>query len=110
MFNNFFFENRTVYEIMSKSMVEPEGPQMTSQYDICIALSCTRLRARAHARMLPLTHPRIRNIYCFYTATVIRECASLLRYTYIICLVTFRPSITLRFKFQLLPRTEVFSL
>ena len=33
MFNNFFFsENRAVYEIMSKNMVEPEGPQMTSQY------------------------------------------------------------------------------
>jgi hypothetical protein len=32
MFRNFFFENRAVYEIMSKNMVEPEGPQMTSQY------------------------------------------------------------------------------
>ena len=32
MFNNAFFENRTVYEIMSKNMVDPEGPQMTSQY------------------------------------------------------------------------------
>ena len=31
MFNN-FFENRAVYEIMSKNVVEPEGPQMTSQY------------------------------------------------------------------------------
>jgi hypothetical protein len=28
----FFLENRTVYEIMSKNMVEPEGPQLTSQY------------------------------------------------------------------------------
>ena len=32
MFNNFFFENRAVYDIMSKNMVESEGPQMTSQY------------------------------------------------------------------------------
>ena len=32
MFSNFFPENRTVYEIMSKNVVEPEGPQMTSQY------------------------------------------------------------------------------
>ena len=31
MFNNFFSENRAVYEIMSKNM-EPEGPQMRSQY------------------------------------------------------------------------------
>ena len=28
----FFSENRTVYEIISKNMVEPEGPQITSQY------------------------------------------------------------------------------
>ena len=27
-----FFENRAVYEIMSKNMVEPEGSQMTSQH------------------------------------------------------------------------------
>jgi hypothetical protein len=34
MLNNLFFfsENRAVYEIMSKNMVEPEGPQMTSQH------------------------------------------------------------------------------
>jgi hypothetical protein len=31
MFSNFFFENRAVYEAMSKNMVEPERPQ-TSQY------------------------------------------------------------------------------
>jgi hypothetical protein len=30
--NNLFSENRTVYEMMSKNMVEPEGPQMISQY------------------------------------------------------------------------------
>ena len=32
VFNNFFLENRTVFEIMSKNTVEPEEPQMTSQY------------------------------------------------------------------------------
>jgi hypothetical protein len=26
------YENRAVYEIMSKNVIEPEGPQMTSQY------------------------------------------------------------------------------
>ena len=30
MFNNIFPENRTVYEIISKKLVETEGPQMTS--------------------------------------------------------------------------------
>ena len=34
LFSIIFFplENRAVYEIMLKNMVEPEGPQMTSQY------------------------------------------------------------------------------
>ena len=34
MFSNFFFfsENGTIYEIMSKYIVETEGPQITSQY------------------------------------------------------------------------------
>jgi hypothetical protein len=32
MFSNFFFEYGTVYEIMSKNIVEPEGPRITSQY------------------------------------------------------------------------------
>jgi hypothetical protein len=30
--SNIFFENHAVYEIMTKKVVEPEGPQMTSQY------------------------------------------------------------------------------
>jgi hypothetical protein len=35
MFNNFFFfENRAVYEIMSKNMVELEVLQMTSKYGV----------------------------------------------------------------------------
>jgi hypothetical protein len=28
-----FFTNRAVYEIISENIVEPEGPQMMSQYD-----------------------------------------------------------------------------
>ena len=31
-FSNFFPENHAVYEIVSKTMVQPEGPQMTSQH------------------------------------------------------------------------------
>ena len=34
MINNLFSENRNVYEIMSKNMVELEGPHMTSQYGV----------------------------------------------------------------------------
>ena len=29
MFSNFFFENRVVYELMPKNVVEPEKPHMT---------------------------------------------------------------------------------
>jgi hypothetical protein len=36
MLNNFFSENRAVYEIMSKIMVEPDTPQMTTQ-NMCFA-------------------------------------------------------------------------
>ena len=32
VFYKVFSENRAVYEIMSKNVVEPEGPQMTSQH------------------------------------------------------------------------------
>jgi hypothetical protein len=35
MFSNFFSENRAVYEIMLKTLVETDGPQMTSQYGAC---------------------------------------------------------------------------
>jgi hypothetical protein len=31
----FFFENRTIYEIMWKNTVEPERPHMTVYYGAC---------------------------------------------------------------------------
>ena len=51
-------------------MVEPEKPQMTSQYGAC-------------------AHIPVSNTYCLSTATMILERASLLRYTYIVCLVVW---------------------
>ena len=34
MLHNFFYlEIRSVYDVMSKSMAQPKGRQMTSQYD-----------------------------------------------------------------------------
>jgi hypothetical protein len=95
-----FSENGTVYEIMSKNMVQTEMPQMTSQYGV-YALHAglaelyarmrvhtpsrldTHIHTRAHAR----THKVISNTYCFSTATTIRERASVLCYTHIACLV-----------------------
>ena len=34
MFNDFFFLNRAIYEIMWKDAVEPDRPQMTIQYSM----------------------------------------------------------------------------
>jgi hypothetical protein len=65
MFNNFFFffENRTVYEIMSKNTVETEGPQMTSQYGAyALRAGLARLHARicTHKPTRPGTHMHAR--------------------------------------------------
>ena len=52
MFNNFFSENRTVYEIMSKNLVETEGQQMTSHhgaYALRSGLASLYACAHAHA-------------------------------------------------------------
>jgi hypothetical protein len=87
MFNNFFSENRTVYEIMLKNVVETEGPQMTSQYGayaLRAGLEKLYARTRKHA------HRPICNTYCFSAATMLRTRASLLRYMYIACVVSFQ--------------------
>ena len=94
---NFFSEILTVYEIMSKNVVDTEGPQLTSQYG-AYALRAglarlyalmpmhtpTRLSTHMHGAR---THRPIHDTYCFSTATMIRERASLLRYKYLACLV-----------------------
>jgi hypothetical protein len=56
MFNNLFPENRTVYEIMSKNVVETEGPRMTSQYG---AYALRAGLARLHASMRMHTPARL---------------------------------------------------
>jgi hypothetical protein len=57
MFNNFFSENRAVYN-MSKNTVEPEKPQMTIQYGAC-ALQVGQ--PKLHARVHMLTPKRLDN-------------------------------------------------
>ena len=47
MLNNFFPENRALYEIMRKSKVERGRPQMTIKYDAC-ALHAGYLRLHTH--------------------------------------------------------------
>ena len=83
MFSNFLSENRSVYEIMSKNVVEPERPQIIRRMPCCMldeygytrASTSPRQRTHTHAR----THPRARarahtqicNTYCFSTATMV---------------------------------------
>jgi hypothetical protein len=59
MSNNFFSKNHTVYEIMSKNVVETDGPQMTSQYGtyaLRAGLATLHARMRMHIPMRPDTH------------------------------------------------------
>jgi hypothetical protein len=63
MYNNFFSENRTVYEIMSKSVIETKGPQMTSQYGAyALRAGLARLYAciRMHTPTRPVTYMQAR--------------------------------------------------
>ena len=93
MFNNCF--PKIAQFIMSKNVVETEGPQMTSQHG-AYALhhglarlhaltrmhTPTRLGTHMHTRAT-CTHRPISNTYCFSTVILIRKRASILRYTYI---------------------------
>jgi hypothetical protein len=47
IFNNFPPENRAVYEIMWRKLVESERPQMTTQHGAC-ALHAGQLQLQTH--------------------------------------------------------------
>jgi hypothetical protein len=99
-----FSENRVVYHIIRRNVVESERRQKLCRPRVVCWI--IRLPARKHTpaplhshpyartrmsshrtRVRSLTHAEKYNIYCFSTTTMIRECASMLRYTYIACLV-----------------------
>jgi hypothetical protein len=97
--NNFFSDNRTVYEIMSKNMVETEGRQITSQYG-AYALQAVWARLHARTRMHTPTHPGTHTrthaqtnkyviLIAFPQQQWFREHASVLRSTYIASPVFF---------------------
>ena len=103
MFNN-FSENSSVYETMSKNVVEPEKPQTTSQYEtyaLHAGLERRYVLIRTHMPTHPDTHMHARarthtHKYVILTAFPrqqwFRERASLLRYTYIAsCYYYFGP-------------------
>jgi len=66
-------------------MLEPDRPQMTIQYDACV-LHVRWLRSHTH------THTHLEEyeiLIAFPLQQWLRESASLLRYTYIACVVLF---------------------
>jgi hypothetical protein len=88
MFSNifFFFENRAVCEIMSKNMIRAATKNVITWR---IRVACWISKA-TRTRMYTPTRPhttQICDIYCFSTATKIRERASMLRYTYTVLFV-----------------------
>jgi hypothetical protein len=78
MFKNFFSKNCAVYQIMRKSFVEQDRPQ-TTIWNICIACWITKATN---------THSEYVTLIAFLQQQWSQECASLLRYMYIACLVT----------------------
>jgi hypothetical protein len=70
VFNNYFFENRDIYEIMWKNMVEPDRPQVT------IWLIHISLKARH-------THSEFAILIAFSLQQLLRERFSVLRFTHI---------------------------
>jgi hypothetical protein len=50
VFNNFFFENCAIYEIIWKNCIEPNRPKMTIKYGAC-ALHTGYLGLQIHAQI-----------------------------------------------------------
>ena len=71
MFNNFFSENRAVYELMWKNMVEPDRPHMTMW---CMRFACWITKNID-------THSE-------YVILIVFPLQQRLRYTYVACPVT----------------------
>ena len=75
--NSLLSENRAVYEIMSKNVVEPERPQLAIQHEAC-ELHAGYLSLHTHQYVILTTFPQ---------QQWFRDCASLLRFTCIVPLV-----------------------
>jgi len=82
MFDNIFFsfENRVVCEIMWKNNVEPERPQTITW----------RMRIACWIHKSTNTHSEYVIINAFLQRQRLHERASVLRYTYIACLVSIQ--------------------
>jgi hypothetical protein len=78
-YSNFFFENRAVYEIMWKNIVERGWPQMTMW----------RMRIACWLAKATNTHTECVILIAFPVPQWLHERTSILRYTYTSCLVPF---------------------
>ena len=89
MFDNFFTENLTVYDVMSRNVVEPERPHMTIwRWVAGWIIKCTRARLCTHTPTIH-THTQAHKyviFICFPLQQWFHEHASLLRCTHIACL------------------------
>ena len=74
----FFYENRAIYEVMWKNIVQPDRPQMTT---LRMGIACWIPKAtNTHSEyVIPITFPLQQRSH---------EHASMLCYTYTDCLVT----------------------
>ena len=72
LFSATFSENRAVYEIMSKNVVQRKRPQMAKLRRVACWIS-KATRALAHASIREHTHTEICKTYCFSTAAMISE-------------------------------------
>jgi hypothetical protein len=95
-----FFENCTAYKIISKIMVETEGPQMSQYGTYALRAGLVRLYElmRMHTPKRPITYMQARTrkhahtdqyviLIAFPQQQLFRKCSSVLHYTYIACLV-----------------------
>jgi len=85
MFSNFIFENRVLYEIMWKNIVDRGKPQTTIWH---MLIACWLPKAaKTHTHTHTHTHTQYVIPIAFPLQQWLCERASLLRYTYMACLV-----------------------
>jgi hypothetical protein len=77
VFSNFLFENRAVYEIMWKTIVEPDRLRMT----------IWRMRIACWITKATHTHSEYVTLFAFPQQQWLHKCASMLHYSHIACLV-----------------------
>ena len=81
LYNPFFFENRAVYEIKRKSIVQRDKPQMTTWR---MRVACWLTKA-THTHIHTHTHTQYVILTVFPLQQRLQERASMIRYMYEMC-------------------------